>query len=92
MATQFTPYLGTEAHIHDLEQQKGNLYFASDTGKMYLDTGNSRIAVGGGGAAIYYSDLAISSEVDVEYVTLSYNDLKDKNDMDSSNIFLFLPK
>ena len=78
MATQFTPYLGTEAHIHDLEQQKGYLYFASDTGKMYLDTGNSRIAVGGGGAAIYYSDLAISSEEDVEYVTLSYNDLKDK--------------
>jgi hypothetical protein len=54
----FTPVQASESAILNAALQNGNLYFATDTGKMYLDTPTRRISVGGsgggGGAAIYY--------------------------------------
>jgi hypothetical protein len=55
----FTPVQGSEAQIRNAVVQNGSLYFATDSGKMYLDTPNGRISVGGGGgssdgAALYY--------------------------------------
>jgi hypothetical protein len=34
----FTPVQSTEATIKSLDVQNGHLYFATDTGRMYLDT------------------------------------------------------
>ena len=55
----FTPVETSEAKIQDLELQHGCLYFATDSGRMYLDTANDRISVGGiaGGVSIYYGDV-----------------------------------
>ena len=54
----FTPVQASESTILNSELQNGYLYFATDTGKMYLDTPTQRISVGGsgggGGASIYY--------------------------------------
>ena len=55
----FTPVQTTEATIKGQDIQHGYLYFATDTGRMYLDTATERISVGGvggGGIAIYYGD------------------------------------
>ena len=54
----FTPVQASEAQIKDLELQNGWLYFATDSGRMYLDTDTKRISVGGGGGgvAIYYGN------------------------------------
>ena len=54
----FTPVQSTEDVIKNLSVQNGWLYFATDTGKMYLDTASGRISVGGigGGVSIYYGE------------------------------------
>ena len=54
----FTPVQSTEDVIKNLSVQNGWLYFATDTGKMYLDTASGRIGVGGigGGISIYYGE------------------------------------
>ena len=55
----FTPVQTSEAKIRDLDLQHGCLYFATDTGRMYLDTENERISVGGiaSGVSIYYGNV-----------------------------------
>ena len=35
---QFIPVQGTEKKILNLERKNGYIYFATDTGKIYLDT------------------------------------------------------
>ena len=52
----FTPVQADEAKIRATDKQPGWLYFATDTGRMYLDTSTERITVGGSGAAIYYAN------------------------------------
>jgi hypothetical protein len=51
----FNPVQGAESKIKSHGVQDGNLYFATDTGKMFLDANGKRISVGGAGAAIYYA-------------------------------------
>jgi hypothetical protein len=56
----FIPIVAPESKISNKDIQNGCLYFATDTGKMYLDTSNQRISVGGsggGGASIYYGNV-----------------------------------
>ena len=52
----FNPVQGAETKIKSHGVQDGNLYFATDTGKMFLDANGKRISVGGSGAAIYYAE------------------------------------
>ena len=75
----FTPITATDKRIKDEEIHNGCLYFATDTGKMYLDTENQRISVGGsvgGGASIYYGNVEepVYDEDNEEY-TFSKNDV-----------------
>ena len=54
----FVPYQGREETISTHPFKEGSIYFATDTGRMYLDTvSNGRIPVGGGasGISFYYS-------------------------------------
>ena len=52
----FQPVQGSESKIKSYDVKDGNVYFATDTGKMFLDTNGKRISVGGAGAAIYYAE------------------------------------
>ena len=56
--TIFTPVQTTEATIKQQDIHNGWLYFATDTGRMYLDTASERISVGGiaSGVSIYYGN------------------------------------
>lgn len=80
MSIAFRPVQGTEEQINGFDCTAGYLYFATDTGKMYLDTTTERITVGGGGVAILY---ASATEVKQNLVDLSYtiyfSDLDDKD-------------
>ena len=70
----FTPVQANEAKIKDAQFNPGSLYFATDTGKMYLDTNEKRINVGGAGATIYYSNGDATEEEDywlIEKLALS---------------------
>lgn len=57
MATpKFRPYRGTDEKIKSLPQQPGYIYFATDTGRIYLDYENQRLTMGGNGASLYYAN------------------------------------
>ena len=51
----FKPFLGSESKISSRQREDGSVYFATDTGKIFLDYNNERINMGGAGAAIYYA-------------------------------------
>lgn len=52
----FHPVQGSEYKIKAHSITDGNIYFATDTGKMFMDANGKRISVGGAGAAIYYAE------------------------------------
>ena len=59
--TIFRPIRGTEKSIKDCPQTDGAIYYAYDTGNIYMDKDDARILMGGGGgkgtangASIYY--------------------------------------
>lgn len=63
----FRPVQGSEQKIKAQQTEDGRIYFATDTGKIFLDTNGKRISVGGAGAAIYYGDTILPTEIDEEY-------------------------
>lgn len=71
--------MGTEDVIRNFSHSAGYLYFATDSGKIYLDTTtpDERITVGGSGSAIYYMTKEIAaSDNDTEAMcTVLYSDL-----------------
>lgn len=70
----FQPYRGTEEAIAQMERKDGNLLFAWDTGKIYLDTATGRYSMGAaGGAAFLYSNASVA-QMD-EYFTLPYDSI-----------------
>ena len=56
--TKWRPVYGTEASIAATGHNEGWVYFASDSGKLYLDAEDKRIPLGGSGVSIYYADQA----------------------------------
>ena len=77
----FTPVQASEEKIQATEHQAGWLYFATDTGRIYLDTtrDGERINMGGAGAALYYGNTkAVENEETLLY-HLDINGLEDKS-------------
>ena len=57
MATpKFRPYRGTDATIQGIPYSEGYLYFATDTGRIYLDYNQERLTMGGNGASLFYAN------------------------------------
>lgn len=55
----FIPIKGTENDIISLPPQEGRVYFATDTGRIFLDTSNTlndRKTMGGAGISVYFAD------------------------------------
>lgn len=75
----FSPIQGLENVIQKQAIRQGNLYFATDTGKILLDTDQERITLGASGAAVFYSNSDnLTSNTDDSY-TVPYNDLDDQH-------------
>ena len=61
---KFRPYRGLDRIIKDLPIQQGYIYFATDTGRIYLDYENQRLTMGGNGASLYYAnDDAVEKDI-----------------------------
>lgn len=60
----FQPVMGSENLIKLQTKQDGKVYFATDTGKMFLDAHGKRVSVGGAGAAIYYAEGTVAEDED----------------------------
>jgi hypothetical protein len=77
--TRFRPVTGTEAQIEGTQKNPGYVYFASDTGKIFVDLDNEhRIAMGGAGVSVLYGEAPKGLSPD-EYggYTLSFDDLEE---------------
>jgi hypothetical protein len=89
----FTPVQTTESVIKNLERQNGWLYFATDTGRMYLDTETDRISVGGfgggGGASIYYGDATEPPKDETtEHYSIAKNDVSNTDLIKEGDLIL----
>lgn len=69
MSIPFRPFQGTEELISKQDIYPGHVYFATDSGKIFLDADGERIAVGGGGVAVLY---ASAEDVKKDMVDFSY--------------------
>ena len=89
----FTPVQTTESVIKNLERQNGWLYFATDTGRMYLDTATDRISVGGfgggAGASIQYGDATEPSKDETtERYSIAKNDVSNTDLIKEGDLIL----
>jgi hypothetical protein len=53
----FLPVRGSQASIDAMSKRDGYIYYATDTGRIYIDKGEERISMGGGsanGSTIYF--------------------------------------
>jgi hypothetical protein len=64
--TPFKVVRGKENKIKSLPRQDGYVYFTTDTKKIYLDTNDNRLPMGGN-VGIYYADVKFESSEDIEY-------------------------
>ena len=63
MSTKFKVVRGTEERIQEYPYVDGHVYFAVDSGRMYLDTQGDRVPVGGGnGVVIHYGRIPADLE------------------------------
>lgn len=53
--TQFRPVRGEDKIIQDQAIADGHIYFATDSGKIYLDAQGERITMGGNGVGVFYA-------------------------------------
>lgn len=65
---KFRPVQGTSEKIITAPYSEGYVYFATDTGKIYLDSHGQRTPMGGGGVAVLYgSDTRVIENADGTY-------------------------
>lgn len=55
-APKFRPYRGKDSTIQGIPYSNGYVYFATDTGRIYLDYDGERLAMGGNGASLFYAN------------------------------------
>ena len=89
---KFTPIRGLEDIILAMPFVDGKIYFATDTGKMYLDcydasgTEKNKLAIGGGGVSLIYGNdedpIPISEEENNTLFSLQLSKLEAKASAD----------
>ena len=69
MPTKFRIARGTDARIQEQSKSEGQVYFATDTGKIYYDVNSTdRIVMGASGVAIHYGKAPADLKPDSEYL------------------------
>ena len=70
MPTKFRIARGTDERIQGLAKCEGQVYFATDSGKIYYDVNSTdRIVMGGSGVAIHYGKAPADLAPDPDYST-----------------------
>lgn len=76
----FRPVRGKEERIQQLPVTDGYVYYAYDTGKIFIDKDTTRITMGSAGSAIYYGEAENLTEVEEELYHFPIDALENEND------------
>lgn len=76
MSIPFRPIQGTERTIQQQSIEDGHIYFATDSGKIFLDKNGTRISMGGAGAAILYAYASTVGENFDGTFSIKFSDLE----------------
>ena len=78
--TAFKPIRGTEEKIFAIPcsaNTEGQIYFATDTGSVYMDYHGKRISIGGHGVAVFYANEAAVQNSADDYYSISRDSVVD---------------
>lgn len=76
MSTLFRPVRGLDTKIQEFPYNEGYVYFATDSGRIYIDSKDERSVMGGSGAAIYYADTTAVENEETAYYYLPISGLE----------------
>lgn len=80
MANIFRPVRASESTINGMGYNEGYVYFAKDSGKIFLDVDNERRTMGGSGVSVFYAkDTNVKENMASGYYTLSAECLMDES-------------
>lgn len=72
----FRPVRGTDKAIQAVDINEGWVYFATDTGRIYVDTRDERIAMGSAGASIYFGTSTPVKDEETSLYTIQKEDVE----------------
>ena len=88
-APAFMPVFGEEKLIKRAAQTSGYLYFATDSGKIYLDTDKeNKILMGGGGTSLFYTDEAKVEAKPGEIYLLTLSAINDASNIKVNDLII----
>lgn len=80
-SSKFRPVRGLEENILGMDYQEGFIYFATDTGNIFIDANKAgKIPMGGRGAAIIYAKATFVQNSDDDYYTFYTDGLENPDD------------
>lgn len=77
--TQFRPVRGYDEVIQNQAVVDGHIYFATDTGKIYLDAQGERVTMGGNGVGVFYAQASSVVDRGDEVYILYMSDLESED-------------
>ena len=90
--TGFRPVYGEEQKINATGYNEGWVYFATDSGKIFLDAEGARTVMGGSGASLFYAKATSITENPEGTYTLPYASLEDiTNDPKENDLIINIP-
>lgn len=78
---KFRPYRGKDENIKAIPYSEGYVYFATDTGRIYIDYKNERLTMGGNGASLFYAN---DNDVFIDLLDHYYIDIATLEDPSSA--------
>jgi hypothetical protein len=75
----FTPIRGLEQDIRKIDYHEGYIYFAEDSGKIFLDSNNDRTVMGGAGVSVFFAhEDRVSTNIITDVHTLFLKNIEAK--------------
>ena len=88
-SVKFRPVRGLDNKIQEMDYIDGFIYFATDTGKIYIDANNqNKVLMGGGGAALLYAYDSTVEEKPGEIYILSLDTIEDASSLKPGDLII----
>ena len=86
---KFRPVRGLDNKIQEIEYHDGYIYFATDSGKIYIDANNrNKVLMGGGGTSLVYAYDTTVEEKPGEIYILSLDTIEDSSSLKSGDLII----